>query len=120
MVKHRSMKYMDIEGVEELLFDLASDPDERVNLIDNPAYADTRDELRALCRADWDRQDMYDIIFADQRRRLKIHDSTSGDPTYVNIVRDNDADRYIRNAGAADTKAKARLPYVQPTKPPTN
>ena len=108
---------MDIEGVDELLFDLASDPDEMTDLTDQPSHADTLEEMRALCRADWDRQEMYDRILADQRRRLKVHHSTKGDPTYVNIVRDDDADRYIRNAGAADTKASARLPYVAPTRP---
>jgi len=35
----------------------------------------------------------------------------------VNIVRLDDGERYIRNAGAADTKAKARLPYVAPVQP---
>ena len=114
------MKYMDIEGVDEMLFDLSSDPNELTNLVDQPDHAGTLDEMRVTCRADWDRQEMYDRILADQRRRLKVHHSTKGDPTYVNIVRDNDADRYIRNAGAADTKAKARLPYVPPTKPQLN
>ena len=120
MVKRGTMKYMDIEGVDELLFDLSSDPNELTNLVDQPDHAGTLDEMRVICRADWDRQEMYQQIFADQRRRLKVHHSTKGDPTYVNIVRDNDATRYIRNAGAADTKAKARLPYVPPTKPQLN
>jgi len=35
----------------------------------------------------------------------------------VNIVRQDDASRYIRNASAAETKARARLPYVTPAKP---
>jgi len=117
MVKRGSLKYMDLEGVDFLLYDLVSDPDEVHNLIDDPDYADAVHDLRAICEADWDRDVMYDKIFADQRRRLKVHNSTGGEPTYVNIVRDDDASRYIRNAGAADTKARARLPYVAPAKP---
>ena len=35
----------------------------------------------------------------------------------VSLVSLDDANRYIRNAGAADTKARARLPYVAPAKP---
>ena len=53
----------------------------------------------------------------NQKKRLFIHNVTNGDPNYVNIVRKDDDKRYIRNAGAADTKARARLPYVPPAKP---
>ena len=60
---------------------------------------------------------MHATIAADQRRRLKVHQATGGEPTYVNIVREDDARRYIRNGSAADTKAQARLPYVTPAKP---
>lgn len=117
MVRRGNLKYMDLEGVDFLLYDLEKDPHELNNLADDPAYASACAELRALCEADWDRQAMYDRIFADQRRRLKVHQATGGEPTYVNIVRYNDAERYIRNAGAADTKARARLPFVPPAKP---
>jgi choline-sulfatase len=117
MVKHGSMKYMDLEGVDRLLFDLETDPLELHNLINDPAYAKIATELQAICTADWDREAMYNKIAADQRRRLKVHSSSGGEPTYVNIVRADDANRYIRNAGAADTKARARLPFVAPAKP---
>ena len=65
----------------------------------------------------WDPQAYYDEIAVSQQRRLMIHKVTNGDPTYVNIVRSDDDLRYIRNAGAADTKARARLPYVAPAQP---
>jgi choline-sulfatase len=117
MVKRGSMKYMDLEGADTLLFDLDLDPHELNNLIDDPAYADSAKELQAICEGDWDRQEMHAIIAADQRRRLKVHQATGGEPTYVNIVREDDARRYIRNGSAADTKAQARLPYVTPAKP---
>ena len=120
MVKRGSRKYMDLEGEDFLLYDLASDPNELSNQIDNPKYASELSQLKTTCEADWNRDDMYQTIFSDQRRRLKVHKSTGGDQTYVNIVRHDDASRYIRNASAADTKARARFPYVpaaQPDKP---
>jgi choline-sulfatase len=117
MVKHGSMKYMDLEGSDTLLFDLDQDPHELNNLIDDPAHADSATELQAICEGGWNRQEMHAIIAADQRRRLKVHQATGGEPTYVNIVREDDAHRYIRNGSAADTKAQARLPYVTPAKP---
>jgi choline-sulfatase len=117
MVKRGSMKYMDLEGLETLLFDLDKDPLELNNLVNDPGYADTVEELRVICEENWNRKDLFEIIAADQRRRLKVHHATGGDPTYVNIVREDDANRYIRNGSAADTKARARLPYVPPAKP---
>ena len=117
MVKRGSMKYMDLEGSDTLLFDLDQDPHELNNLIDGPAHADSATELQAICEGGWNRQEMHATIAADQRRRLKVHQATGGEPTYVNIVREDDARRYIRNGSAADTKAQARLPYVTPAKP---
>ena len=108
---------MDLEGIDTLLFDLDQDPLELNNLIEDQSYAGELEELRAICERDWNRKDMYDVIAADQRRRLKVHQATRGEPTYVNIVREDDASRYIRNASAAETKARARLPYVTPAKP---
>ena len=117
MVKRGSMKYMDLEGSDTLLFDLDQDPHELNNLIDDPAHADSATELQAICEGDWNRQEMHAIIAVDQRRRLKVHQATGGEPTYVNIVREDDARRYIRNGSAADAKAQARLQYVTPAKP---
>lgn len=108
---------MDLEGVDELLFDVVQDPNELNNLIDDISFSDLADEMRRLCKSNWNMDDMRTIIASDQKRRLKVHQSTAGDPTYVNIVRSDDSGRYIRNAGAADTKAKARLPYVPPARP---
>ena len=117
MVKYRNYKYMDLEGLDELLFDLDKDPNEQENMAGNPLFSDLTEQMRKLCGANWDMEDMRGKIASDQKRRLKVHHSTKGDPTYVNLVRSDDAERYIRNAGAADTKAKARLPYVAPARP---
>jgi choline-sulfatase len=117
MVKRGNLKYMDLEGEDFLLFDLSKDPLELENLYDDPGYTASAKELATICEGDWDRKAMYNTIFEDQRRRLRVHQATKGDQTYVNIVRYNDGDRYIRNDGAADTKARARLPYVPPAKP---
>ena len=49
MVKRGSMKYMDLEGIETLLFDLDQDPLELNNLIEDQSYAGEAEELRAIC-----------------------------------------------------------------------
>lgn len=52
------------------------------------------------------------MIAKDQQRRLKTHQITGGDPTYVHKIRDDDDQRYIRNAGAADTKGPSAITTV--------
>ena len=117
MVKKGAWKYMYLEGVDELLYNVEADPNELDNHVDNPEYAGIAQELRAICMDGWDPDELRTKIRRDQERRLFIHTTTGGEPTWVNVVRTDDNHRYIRNAGAADTKAKARLPYVAPAQP---
>ena len=117
MVKKGPWKYMYLEGVEELLYNVEDDPKELDNKIADPAAAAVAEDLRAIALDGWDPDTLRDTIRRDQEHRLLIHETTGGEPTWVNIIRYDDNDRYIRNAGAADTKAKARLPYVAPAKP---
>ena len=117
MVKMGSWKYMYLEGIDELLYDVANDPNELNNQVDNPVQVERLAELRRTAFGGWDPDRLRVEIREDQERRLLVHKSTGGAPTWVNIVRLDDNERYIRNAGAADTKAMARLPYVPPAKP---
>jgi len=117
MVKLGSMKYMDLEGQDERLYDVAADPNELNDLTKAPAYADTLAELRGLARAMWDRDSIDATIRQSQQNRRLIHSATGGDPTYVHGVQLDDHKRYVRNDGAADTKARARLPRVPTAKP---
>lgn len=117
MVKKGAWKYMYLEGVDELLYDVANDPNELKNEAGTPNHAERLSELRAIALSGWDPDELRVIIRKDQEQRLLVHKATGGEPSWVNIVRTDDNDRYIRNAGAADTKAKARLPYVTPAKP---
>ncbi len=117
MVKKDPWKLMWLEGEDVLLYDLQSDPLELNNLAGQRAYAEIAKALTDILFDGWDPQQLHEEIRASQERRLMIHQITGGDPTYVNKVRLDDDERYIRNAGAADTKARARLPYVAPAKP---
>ena len=106
MTKLGAFKFMDLEGQDFMLFDLSKDPYELNNLVNDVNHKKEVEKLSSICEATWNREEMYDSIQIDQQRRLKIHETTGGDQTYVNIVRYNDGERYIRNAGAADTKAE--------------
>ncbi|MEM7290238.1 MAG: hypothetical protein AAF412_07730, partial [Pseudomonadota bacterium] len=117
MVKKGPWKYMWLEGQDKLLFNVEDDPQELLNQSGKAEFAEIESELHAIAMRNWDPDYYFEEIAACQQRRLMIHRVTEGDPTYVNIVRTDDNQRYIRNAGAADTKARARLPYVAPAKP---
>lgn len=117
MVKRGRWKLMWLEGVDTLLYDVEADPNETTNLADDQAHTEIRAELEALLFDGFNPQQLIETISVSQRQRLQIHRATGGEPTWVNIVRTDDNERYIRNAGAADTKAKARLPYVAPAQP---
>ena len=106
-----------LEGEDTLLYNVEADPNEVENLADDPEHGALRAELEGLLFDGFDPDDLRATIRESQRRRLMVHHATGGEPTYVNIVRHDDGARYIRNAGAADTKAKARLPYVPPAQP---
>ncbi|MCY4101181.1 MAG: sulfatase-like hydrolase/transferase, partial [Rhodobacteraceae bacterium] len=117
MIKMGSWKYMWLEGVDELLYNLDDDPNEVRNLVDDPDCAAQKQSLKHALLDGWDPVSLRRTINESQRRRLSIHKATGGVPTNVNIARIDDKHRYVRNAGAADTKAKARLPYIAPVKP---
>ena len=116
MVKKGAWKYMYLEGVDTLLYNLEDDPNEINNLAGNAEHAEIENELAAIALNNWDPEQLRTDIRKSQERRLQIHKITEGEPTYVIKVREDDDVRYVRNAGAADTKARARLPYVAPAK----
>lgn len=117
MVKKGNWKLMWLEGQDTLLYDVKADPKELNNLAGQPAHAVIEAELSEILFDRWDPDALRTEIRASQERRLAIHRVTGGEPTYVTKVRLDDDQRYIRNAGAADTKARARLPYVAPVQP---
>ena len=117
MVKHGDWKLMWLEGVDCLLFNTVEDPTEINNRFDDPSCTTIRQRLEKMLFDGFEPESLRITIEQSQRERLMVHEATKGEPTYVNIVRYDDGKRYIRNAGAADTKAKARLPFVPPAEP---
>ncbi|MBX2826482.1 MAG: choline-sulfatase [Gammaproteobacteria bacterium] len=117
MVKSGPWKLMWLEGEDTLLYNVQDDPNETVNLADESQHQATRQQLETELFNGFNPDQLRSTIRTSQQQRLLIHEATGGDPTYVNIVRADDNQRYIRNAGAADTKAKARLPLVTPAQP---
>ena len=108
---------MDLEGIDTRLYNVEKDPQEMNDLSAVADAADTLEELSTLAEGLWDKESMAEKIQTSQKQRLAIHAITGGDHPWVYEVRHDDANRYVRNAGAADTKAKARFPRFKEPQP---
>ncbi len=112
MVRRGTVKYIYTHGHDDIVYDLATDPLELTNLAEDPAYAAIRAELRAACFDGWDPAEIDKKIRISQKRRLFIAKQTDNEPVWAYKVFENDHERYVRKAGAVQTKAFARIPRI--------
>ena len=115
MIRRGNYKYIYTHGHPPLLYDTANDPLELDNLIGNADVAQVEAELGRDILADWDPDAINDQCIQSQKERLFIQATTEGEPTWAYLSRQGDAGRFVRNAGATQTKQKARYPFVEPT-----
>ena len=115
MIKKGDFKYIYTHGYPELLYNLAEDPDELHNLAGQAALSELQAGLHAELLEGWDPEDIARRAIATQKERFLIQKATQGDPTWGYDVRPQADNRYVRNAGAVQTKAKARYPFIEPT-----
>ena len=115
MIKQGSYKYIYTHGYPAQLFDLSSDPNELENLSGNTELADLEQSLLDKLLDGWDPEDISRRAIATQKERMLIQKATSGEPTWGFHVPTSGETRYVRNAGAVQTKALARYPFVEPT-----
>jgi|GEM_PF-1879444 len=103
-----------------MLFDLAADPDERVNLAGLPEHAALEARLHALAVQGWPPQQVHERILASQRRRLFLNDVQGSSSLYPNWAYQpfiDESKRFIRGSGSAgptSVKSRARFPFVEP------
>ena len=115
MVRRDGVKLIYTHGHPDLMYDLDTDPQELDNLIGRPEYAAIEQELRKEVLQGWDPERIHDACIRSQKERLFIHRTTGGEPGYAYEYRAGDGQRFVRNASAVGTKAKARHPFVEPT-----
>jgi len=117
MVRSGSWKLVHSPVDPDQLYDLATDPLERSNRVDDAAAAEVLGELRAEVARRWDLERIDSEVRESQRRRHTVVDAlargfiSSWDyaPAY------DAAHRYIRNhRDLGDLEASARYPSVRP------
>lgn len=115
MLRRGPLKLMFTHGHPWRLYDLEQDPDERDDLAGRPERAGELAVLQRSLLDGWDPEAVHARVIASQRRRRFIRDVTrrSGRlPDWSYQATRDDRKRYVRSAGAAGAKAKARFPAV--------
>jgi choline-sulfatase len=113
MVKHGTCKFIHSEAYPPLLFDHASDPDERRNLAGDPAWAETVSAMQARVAANWDMARWDADVKQSWERRMLIHETYAlGNAPVWDYAVDNNPWRYYQRSYREpwqDTERKATL-----------
>ncbi len=117
MIRRGPHKFVHAPGDPDQLYDLAADPDERINRADDPAAGDLVAEFRAEVARRWDLPALNAAVRASQRRRKLVDDALrTGVAKPWDYQPFTDAARsYVRNTiPLEDMEAMARYPRVRP------
>lgn len=114
MLRKGDYKYIYTHGNPGLLYNVKLDPLELDNLIDNPDYEETARSMLEILLSDWNPEQINRTILESQKVRMFLKEATNGNPNWAYWAKPGDEKRFVRNDGAAPTKARARFPYVEP------
>lgn len=121
MVKRGHWKLIRIGEHAPLLYNLASDPDEREDLSGDPQARPMLEALMQVAPDGYDSAAIDAQVRLSQRRRLLIRGVDAQSPAAPQWnwrVRADDDRRYVRGGGLRNgehpTKARARFPYMPP------
>jgi choline-sulfatase len=75
MIRRGKYKYIACPTDPVQLFDLESDPDERVNLAGQPQHLQRLEEFRTDANDHWNPEQLRTQVIADQQRRRRVHEA---------------------------------------------
>jgi choline-sulfatase len=123
VVRTGPWKYIYTYRLPPILFNLADDPDELINLSGTSAVAHIEQRLHARLVQDWEPASIHATILASQRRRLFLYQVNCKSKLYSNWAFQpfvDESKRFIRGSGSAGpttVKGRARFPFVAPVAP---
>jgi choline-sulfatase len=99
MIRRGDMKYIHCDLDPPQLYDVISDPEERRNLADDPAYAEVAKSFADEVQSRWNINELRDKIHASQQSRLTLHAAMDAAPgTHWDYNPPSDASQqYVRN-----------------------
>ena len=99
MIRRGDLKYIHCDTDPPQLYDLAADPQERVNVAADPAYAERSRAFAAEVAARWDSAQLRANVIATQRSRRRLHaamEAGAGEAWDYTPPRDA-SQEYVRN-----------------------
>ncbi|MEM7147134.1 MAG: choline-sulfatase [Verrucomicrobiota bacterium] len=107
-IVHNRLKYVQVHDTPpDLLFDLAADPNETKNLIDDPAYTDRLENLKTTLHNNWHPATLRESILASQQKRRTQH---AASPPSWDVSPDLDpTTQYVRKKNAQATNESRRI-----------
>ena len=113
MIRRGTMKYIHCDSDPPLLYDVAADPLERTNLVDDPAFASLADSFATEVKSRWDSGAIRERVLASQRARRTLHAAMDVGPlTSWDFSPKRDvANEYVRNhLDWSDAGPRSRFP----------
>jgi choline-sulfatase len=115
MIRRGTLKYIHCDPDPAQLYDLANDPQERVNVATDPAYAEKAAEFATEVSERWDSEQLRDAVIKTQKSRQKLHaamEAGAGEHWDYNPPSDA-SQQYVRNhMDWTEAAARFRFPPV--------
>ena len=115
MIRRDGFKLITSKGDPDLLYDLVNDPDERLNLAEEPQHQDRLTALLEEAYSKWDSDDLVEKILLSQRRRRLVLDAHAigQAPHWDYDTGAEDDTRYYRGDGNYNDWAMDYLPKTK-------
>ena len=116
MIRRGTLKYVHCDPDPPQLYDVVADPEERVNLADDPAYAEAARAFALDVTERWNSEALRADVIATQKSRRALHAAMeAGPPEHWDYNPPRDAsNEYVRNHIDWDVAAKRqRFPRWQ-------
>jgi choline-sulfatase len=117
MIRRGALKYIHCDGDPPLLYDVVSDPEERTNLVGDPAHTDTAAAFAREVADRWDSAAIRERVVASQHARRVVYEaSTRGRlQSWDFEPRQDVVNKYVRNhMDWAEAGERFRYPRFEP------